>query len=173
MWGCQWSFIDWGVPLHHHHQSSSSQTHNKSRPGTERRVWVIVSGRQSGTKVRWVSVARMEFPLSNNLLQENSSKSFICLLKESRVYGLILYNLCYTEKWSCFAHNNLVFSLHLVKSNQNMSSKILLTLEVGVIIFMFCMFYIEIETKNVSFDVSKVHLKPEAYSVMLTLFCFV
>ena len=35
------------------------------------------------------------------------------------------------------------------------------------------MFYIEIETKNVSFDVSKVHLKPEAYSVMLTLFCFV
>ena len=64
-------------------------------------------------------------------------KSFIsCLLKESRVYGLILYNLCYSEKWSCFAYNNLVFSLHLVKSNQNMSSKILLTLEVGVIISM-------------------------------------
>ena len=90
-------------------------------------------------------------------------KSFIsCLLKESRVYGLILYNLCYSEKWSCFAYNNLVFSLHLVKSNQNMSSKILLTLEVGVIILMFRMFYIEIETKNVfpSFDVSKLNLKP-------------
>ena len=40
--------------------------------------------------------------------------------------------------------------------------------EVGVvvIILMFCMFYIEIETKNVfpSFDVSKVHLKPCSYA---------
>ena len=60
-----------------------------------------------------------------------------------------------------------------------MSSKILLTLEVGVIILMFRMFYIEIETKNVFpfFDVSKVHLKPCSYArglfcnVNIILFC--